>query len=290
MSGITVAADPAMLGDRPLEEVFSIVAEAGYRALELSPRRDFLPGFAGRRISAQTVESVARSAASSGLEIASLMVVYNWASPDETERQAAVRYWRQAIAVAADLGCTRLNSEFSGDPRRSRESEASFWRSMDELIPALEQARVRLFIEPHPYDFIETGREAVRLLAGIDSVHLGYIFCAPHTFSLGGTIAEQIAEGGRLLGHVHVADTFNPTRVIVNPPGTDVRTHLHLDLGQGEIEWSTVFEALAKVAFQGVLTVSVFAWPERAGHSLRVNLEAVERLAIGAGLQLTGRS
>jgi len=287
-SGVTLAADPAMLGDLPLADVFSIVRQAGYEAVELSPRRDFLPAFAGRRVSTQTVQSAARAAVESGVEIASLMVVYGWASPDEPERQAAVRYWRQAIAVAADLGCSRLNSEFTGDPRRPRESEASLWRSMDELIPLLDQAKLRVFIEPHPYDFVETGREALRLLDGIGSDRLGYIYCAPHTFYLGGSIADQVSEAGRFLGHVHLADTFSPSRIIVNPPGADTRIHQHLDIGQGEIEWPTVFRTLAAVSFKGVMTVSVFAWPERASDSLRFNFTAVHRFAGEADLKLSG--
>ena len=143
-----------------------------------------------------------------------------------------------------------------------------------------------MFVEPHPYDFIETGAEAVRLLAALGSDRFGYIYCAPHTFYLGGTIKEQIGQAGGLLGHVHLADTFAPSRIIVNPPGTDVRTHQHLDLGQGEIDWSEVFEALADAEFNGLITVSVFAWPERALESLRSNAQLAGRLARAAGLKL----
>ena len=80
---IVLAADPAMLGARPVEEAFQIVAEAGYSALELSPRSDFLPGFGRQHASSARVRAVAHAAHEAALEIASLMVVYNWASPDD---------------------------------------------------------------------------------------------------------------------------------------------------------------------------------------------------------------
>lgn len=284
--GITLAADPAMLGNRPLDEVIRVVADAGYSALELSPRSDFLPGFAEPRTSGPLVRSISTAAAATHLEIASLMVVYNWASPEEEVRLAAVRYWREALSVATDLGCGRLSTEFSGDPHRPGESEASFLRSVGELLPALEEADLQVFVEPHPFDFVETGADAVRVLTGIGGDRFGYIFCAPHTFYLGGTIPEQVAQGGDLLGHVHLADTFAPSRIIVNPPGSDARTHQHLDLGQGEVDWSTVFAALAGMHFGGIMTVSVFAWPERALDSLRSNGRLVRELAAVAGLEL----
>jgi myo-inositol catabolism protein IolH len=283
---ITLAADPAMLANQPFNEVARIVADAGYSALELSPRSDFLPGYEEPKTSPSLVRSVATAAAASRVEIASLMVVYDWASPNEEVRHAATRYWREAISVATDLGCSRLNTEFTGDPNRPRESEAAFLRSVEELLPAIEEADLRVFVEPHPFDFVETGAGAVRVLAGLGSGRFGYIFCAPHTFYLAGSIAEQVGQAGRLLGHVHLADTFAPARIIVNPPGTDVRTHQHLDIGQGEIDWPAVFAALASVEFGGMMTVSVFAWPERASESLRSNGRLVRDLACAAGLGL----
>ena len=281
---ITLAADPAMLGDRPIADAVRAVAAAGYPALELSPRQDFLPGFAPPATTPTLVKILAREAAAAGVVIASTMVVYNWSSPDEDERRAAVGYWRTAISIAADLGCGRLNTEFAGDPRRPSESEAAFRRSFEDLLPSLEAADVDLFVEPHPYDFVETGADALRILGSLGNARVGYIYCSPHAFYLGGSIPEQIAAGGPLLGHVHLADTYSPRRIIVNPRGTDARVHQHLDIGQGEVDWPTVFSSLAQTAWGGLMTVSVFAWPERAEASLIANLAKVRELASTSGL------
>src|ERR1700684_126011 len=56
-------------------------------------------------------------------------------------------------------------------------------------------------------------------------------------------------------------------RYIVNPPGSPARVHQHLDIGQGEVDWDVFFRTLADVEFDGIATVCVFAWEERARES-----------------------
>ena len=74
------------------------------------------------------------------------------------ERQAAVRYWKRAIAVTAEVGCKVMNSEFNGRPGKASLSEAQFWKSLEELLPVFEREGIELRLEPHPDDFVEDGR------------------------------------------------------------------------------------------------------------------------------------
>ena len=82
----------------------------------------------------------------------------------------------------------------------------------------------------------------------------------------------MIRECADVLAHVHIADTFNHKassglRYIINPPGSDARVHQHLDIGQGEVPWDDVFRTLGEIGFDGIMTVCVFAWEERADDS-----------------------
>ncbi len=287
MSGILLAADTAMLRARPVADALTVAAEVGFPAVELAQREDLL-GRPNQRASSEAVRHLQATSTATGVRIASLMVCYAWASPDEGERKRSLRAWKQAISVAADLGCARLNTEFTGSPDRRQECEAAFRHSVDELVPSLEKHGVKIFVEPHPGDFIETGHEAEDRIRELPDTCFGYLYCAPHTYYLGGAPREQVAESRGVLGHVHLADTFSPRRIILNPPSPDIRAHQHLDIGQGEIPWADVFTALTDAAFEGVLTVCVFAWPERAVESLRSNLRAVMDLSRQAGLSLEG--
>jgi sugar phosphate isomerase/epimerase len=82
---------------------------------------------------------------------------------------------------------------------------------------------------------------------------------------------------GPLLTQVHLADSFDHRassglRYIVNPPGSTARVHQHLDIGQGEVDWDVFFRTLAEVGFDGIATVCVFAWEDRARESSLHNL------------------
>jgi myo-inositol catabolism protein IolH len=278
---VKLAVDPYMLRKTPLLDLPALVAELGYQHIELSPREDFLPFFVHPRVDRATIAAFRKELAGAGVEIASVLPLYKWSGPDEDERQAAVRYWRRAIQITVDLGCSVMNSEFNGRPEQAAASEAQFWRSLEELLPIFEREGVRLVLEPHPDDFMEDGRGAINLIRGIDNELVSFLYCAPHTFHQGGDLADVMRYAGPLLTQLHIADSFDHTgssglRYIVNPPGSTARVHQHLDVGQGEVDWDLFFATLAEVGFDGIATVCVFAWEERANESLRFNREKVQ--------------
>jgi myo-inositol catabolism protein IolH len=288
---VKLAVDPNMIRFTPLAELPGAVAELGYRYIELSPRDDFLPFFVHPRAGREQIATFRQELAAAEVEIASVLPLYKWAGPDEDARQAAVRYWKRAIQVTAELGCTRMNSEFNGRPEAAEASEAQFWRSLEELLPVFEREGVQLALEPHPDDFIEDGCAAVDLIRGIDNDLVTFLYCAPHTFHQGGDIAGIMRYAGPLLTQLHIADSFDHRassglRYIINPPGSTARIHQHLDVGQGEVDWDVFFATLAEVGFDGIATVCVFAWEDRARESLVANREKVESYAAKHGLSL----
>jgi myo-inositol catabolism protein IolH len=279
---VKIALDPYMLRGVPLLELPRVIADLGYRHIELSPRDDFMPFFLHPRASSADVAAFKRELAAAEVSVASVLPLYKWSGPDEDERQAAVRYWKRAIEITVDLGVDVMNSEFNGRPEAAAASEAQFWRSLEELLPIFEREGVRLVLEPHPDDFVEDGIAGVNLVKGINSPLETFLYCAPHTFHQGGDLAAVMRHAGPLLTQVHIADSFDHRgssglRYIVNPPGSTVRVHQHLDIGQGEVDWDLFFRTLAEVGFDGIATVCVFAWEERAADSGRFNLEQVNQ-------------
>ena len=277
-----IALDPYMLRKVPLLALPRVVADLGYRYLEMSPRDDFLPFFRHPRIDDAGVAAFRRELAAAGVQIASVLPLYRWSGPDEDARQAAVRYWKRAIEITVDLDVDVMNSEFNGRPALPDESEAQFWRSLEELLPIFEREGVRLVLEPHPDDFIEDGIAGVNMVRGINSPNVSFLYCAPHTFHQGGDLAAVLRHAGPLLTQVHIADSFDHRgssglRYIVNPPGSTARVHQHLDIGQGEVDWDLFFRTLTEIGFDGIATVCVFAWEERAEDSARFNLSQVHQ-------------
>jgi myo-inositol catabolism protein IolH len=290
-----IALDPYMHRHLPLEDLPRLAADLGYEWIELSPRADFLEWFKAPRVFPDRLQSFKRSLKDHGVQIASLLPMYRWASNDEAERHAAVRHWKRAIEIAVEMGVDTMNSEFGRGPHPDKGTcycchtgsmieacEDAWWRSMEELVPILEKEGINLHIEPHPEDWVETLQPSVDLIRTVNSPRVKFLYCAPHTFYFGDDVPEMIRECADVLAHVHVADTFNHKassglRYIVNPPGSAARVHQHLDIGQGEVPWDAFFGTLAEVGFDGIMTACVFAWEERAEDSSRFMRQEMQR-------------
>ena len=281
-----IALDPYMFRTTPLLELPGLVADLGFEYIELSPREDFTPFFLHPRADDGTVRRFKQALDAAGVKVACHLPLYRWAGPDEDERQAAVRYWKRAIQITVDLDCRVMNSEFNGRPEQASRSEAQWWRSMEELLPVFEAEGVALRLEPHPDDFVEDGLVAVDMVRGVNSPLVSFLYCAPHTFHMGGNMVEIMEHAGDLMTHLHLADSFDHTgssglRYITNPPGNPVRVHQHLDIGQGEVAWDTFFATLSKLGFgdreDTIMTSCVFAWEDRARESTRHMRSTIDR-------------
>ena len=282
-----LALDPLMHCDRPLPDVVRLAADLGWENLELCSRDDFFPEYWPPRADKARIREFKQALHQTGMNLVSLLLTYRWASPDEQERQAAVRYWKWAIPIVKEIECRTVNSifdrgpspqstAFAGPEAHAEASEAAFWKSMEELLPVFEAEQLPLHIEAHPDDFVEENNLAVDMIRSINSPWVKYLYCAPHTFHLGEDVAAMLRYAAPVLAHVHVADSFNHKRgwrYIMNPAGTPARIHQHLDIGAGEVDWEAFFSTLAEIEFDGIMTSQVFAWDgERAVQSSRFML------------------
>ncbi len=277
-----IALDPHMIRNTTtLETLPGVVADHGYEWIELSPREDFTPFFTHPRVDDDGVRRFRKALDAAGVGVASVLPLYKWSEPDEDARQAAVRYWKRAIRLAALLGVDTMNSEFNGNPRQAAACEAQFWRSMEELLPVFEAEGIRLVLEPHPDDWEEDGRRAIDVIRAINSDLVSFLYCTPHTFHQGDDVDGILDKAGPRTRIVHIADAYDHTassglRYIVNPPGSEVTVHQHLDMGQGEVDFARCFAALERNGFDGIISTSVFAWEDRAEESHRFNLAQIK--------------
>jgi myo-inositol catabolism protein IolH len=285
---VRIALDPTPYHhDFGLLEFPEIAARLGYEHLHLTPHVDFTPFFRYPKADADLVGKLKRAASAAGVSIPAILPVQRISWPDEPLREVAVRNFRRVIQLAVDLGIPAINTEFSGRPERSEDSEAAFYRSMEELLPVIEAEGLRLNIDPHPDDFVEDGLEAWRVLRGLDSPSVGFVYVASHTFHYGNRAATLIPELGARLGAVYAADTFDHNRshglrYISNPPGNDSRVHQHLRIGDGDVDWRELFDTLRGSGYfdrEDALVVSnVFGEDERADEVSQFQLSRIREL------------
>jgi myo-inositol catabolism protein IolH len=286
---VRVAFDPFMFRNRvALNDLPALARDLGFDAIELTPRPDFLPQYVHPRVGSSGIQAFRKALERAGVDVVSCLVLYRWSSPDEAERAAAVRYWRRAIEVVGELGCTRMNTDFHGRPERSEASEAQFWRSLEDLMPVLEKAGISLALEAHPDDFVEDGYQAAAIVRGIDSPLVRYVFCAPHIFYMGGDTLGMLRDAKDLISLVHIADTWDHRassglRYLINPPGSQVRVHQHLEIGKGEVNFDDVFGGLKGIGFDGILTSAVNGFEDRAEEVCRTNRRKIDELRVKHG-------
>lgn len=281
-----IALDPTPFhSSHSVLEFPQLAAELGYKYLQLTPHPDVLPFFRHPKADDALVADLRKACAEADVEVASILPVLRWSSPDENLREAAVRYWKRAVQIAVDLGVEQMNTEFSGRPEQPEESEAAFYRSMEELVPVFEREGIHVAIDPHPDDFVEEGLEALRVIRGVNSPNLGFVYVAAHTFHMKDDPARIMAAAGDRLRVVHVADTMDHhashgLRYITNPPGNAVRVHQHLKIGDGDVDWQEFFGGLAENGFldrpETVMVSSVFGEDENALEVSRYQLQTMK--------------
>ncbi len=277
-----IAQDPTPFHhDHDLLDFPSVVADLGYEWIQVTPHRDLIPFFRHPKADDGLLKAFKARCDEAGVGIASLLPVQRWSGPDEWAREAAVRNWKRIIQIAVDLGVRTIGTEFSGRPERSEESEAAFYRSMEELLPIIEREDLDVLIDPHPDDFVEDGLEAIRVIRGLNTTHVGMVYVACHTFHMGHPMREVMTAGRDLIRLVHVADTMDHhrshgLRYISNPPGNAARVHQHLRIGAGDVNWEDFFGGLADIGFYDspdtVMCNSVFAEDENAAEMSRYQL------------------
>lgn len=287
-----IAFDVDVIKESGITRMVHQVAEWGYRYIEQSPHPQINPFYKHPKASREIITEYKNALRSTGLEISSFIVVYRWSGPDELRRQAAVKNWKRMIEIAVEMGVQVINTELSGNPNEPEICEEMFYRSMEELLPIIERENIRVEIQAHPWDFCEQNNETVDIVKSFRSDNVKYIYSAPHTFFYDkgkGDVKPMLEYAGDDLSHVLIADTMNHTRhcrYIVNPPGVDAAVHQHVGVGEGEVDFSTLFKTLRdtgfatrthKVGGESIIAASLFGYPEKMKVQAIETRERIER-------------
>jgi myo-inositol catabolism protein IolH len=279
-----------MFRNLPFEKAVREIKKVGYDYLEL---------LWGTRVGPDTKDGHVRDLKSildqNGVKVLSLMGGSALASLDIATRLDAVATFLRQITIAQALDCKTITREMSGgNATRQVECITAFRASMEQVCPALEKNDISASFEPLPGDFIEESNLGVDVLREINSKNVGYLYCCPHTFVLGGegsdissakTAEDMIAYAGKLVNFVHVADSHKMVRIVVSfapkgfasmrniPEYKGMKTHEHLIPGHGEVDFKSVFRGLKKIQYDGTVSCIPFVTDnpvKAAKESLRV--------------------
>ncbi len=254
-------------GRKDIVKAIREAAAAGFDAIELSLSRR---GQLAIDTPVADAAAIGRSAQDIGLEIDSLTTLLLYEikllSADAAERQAAVAIVGALVRLADAAGARCVSLPLIGAADQAPALLPLLSEELDKdgtgITLCIENVRADSFVQPEELD---------QLLNGLPADRIG--LCLDIGNTLPDSSPEQwIAHFAGRIGKVHLTD-------FLAEPTAAARS---VDVGEGEISWPPVLQALAAAGYQGPLIAEAFPRPrERDGKRL-ARLNKAMRAACGS--------
>lgn len=259
--------------DWPWERQCEFIAETGYQGIEVAP---FTLGPLITDVSANQRKELRQQATDAGLEIIGL----HWllakteglylTSPDPAVRKLTSDYLIELGHACADLGGdlmvlgSPLQRNLLPGVTKAQANEYAI-EVLAAALPELEKRGVRICLEPltsKETDFINTCAEAMDIIERIGAPNL----CLHQDVKamLGGereSIPALIEKFAGRVGHFHANDSN-----LLGP-------------GMGDTDFAPIFDALARVKYEGWVSVEVFDYSPGAEKIARDSITYMQRMA-----------
>ena len=193
----------------------------------------------------------------------------SWIEPNPEYRRVRIDHTVRSLTLARQLGASSISTEPGGPIENESDRPAAMNTFVEMLKPVLDHAAredVRLLVEPEPGLLIENTAQFIELRERIDSPQMALNFDVGHFYCVGDPLAASIEQLAPYINHVHVEDI------------ADTRVHQHLVPGDGAIDFREVFDSLARIRYDGWLTVELYPFvddPDAAGRRARDTLLSI---------------
>lgn len=200
----------------------------------------------------------------------------SWIEPDKARRDIRVRHTLDCLKTANELGCKNISVP-PGGPLDSISRNAAlslFHQGLEQVIPLAEELGVKILVEPEPDLLMENTPESKSFVRDVRSSSVGLNFDIGHFFCAGEDPSAAFEELFEWVGHVHVEDI------------TASRVHNHLIAGHGAIRFLDIFKTMARLDYQGDISLELYPYvdtPEAAG---RESLEYLRPIFEESGLNI----
>jgi len=188
-------------------------------------------------------------------------------NPNPEERKKAVKIFRRETEIGKWLGAELIElpaspipnvrlewkTVYAGGPPTKVHVEANFsWReawenyvdAVSRCADIVEDAGLKLAIEPMPRYIVNNSDAMLRLLDDVSSESLGVNLDTGHLFVQKEIVPIAIEKLGKRILAAHLSDN-------------DGETEYHWAPGKGKIDWEGIIRALNKVNYNGVLNIEV---------------------------------
>jgi sugar phosphate isomerase/epimerase len=200
----------------------------------------------------------------------------SWIEPQEERREIRIQHTLQCLKVADFFGCKNISVPPGGPVGEiSREKAMTlFHLGLERVAPLAQELDIKILVEPEPDLLMENTREFKEFIVDVKSPAIGVNFDIGHFFCAGEDPRVAFEELFEWIGHVHLEDIASN------------RSHNHLVLGHGAIQFQEVFKTMINLGYEGDVSLELYPYvdtPEEAG---RESLEYLRTLKQQTGLEL----
>lgn len=259
-----------MFGDRPLDEVFALMAECGYRGVEIAP---FTLAKLATDVSAKRRAEVRRAAEKAKLEIIGLHWLlaktegFHLTTDDADVRRKTGAYLADLANLCADLGgkIMVLGSPKQRNLAAGMSKEQGMKNAAEVLhaaVPVFEKTGVVVAIEPlapAETNFLDNTADGAALAKLVDSPTCRLHLDCKAMSAEPTPIPELIHKYRDLCVHFHANDP--------NLQGP----------GFGKLDFKPIFQALADIDYRGWVSVEAFDYTPGVERLARESIENMRR-------------
>ncbi len=274
--------------DVPVEEAVDRIAGCGYKGIELLAD---VPHAWPAGLLAVQKRSIRDAVARAGLGISNINAFMmnavadprqpywhpGWTDPDPHYRAIRREHTKRALRLASELGATSISTEPGGElqPGQTREQATAIF--YDEIMPALDVAAevgVTLLVEPEPGLLIERFGQYLEFAERVNHPALGLNFDIGHAYCVGEDPAEWVPRLRAHTRHYHFEDI------------AATRVHHHLVPGEGAIDFTGTFRAIAAHTPDLWVTVELYPYRDRPDEAARAARAHLLGCAAAAGVEI----
>ncbi|MFQ5610548.1 MAG: sugar phosphate isomerase/epimerase family protein [Anaerolineae bacterium] len=233
-----------------LMNVIGIIHSLGYAGLELTlDRLHFHPYFSDKNTQRQLARQIAAYNLELVLNTGGRYVLSDVAhepslvSASSTERERYVRFVVETIRIAPLLGARVVMLHSGTLPPDVDPGVAWKWliAEVTRLADLAYNQGVKLGFEFHPSMFVSNLADYQYLKSHVDSPALGLTLDVGHVVCTDTRpVSQAIIECNREIFNVHLEDIKD-------------RKHVHLPIGQGDIDFADVFRGLETIDYRGLI-------------------------------------
>ncbi len=260
-----------------LDEAISIISTLGYDGVEILC--DIPHAYPGT-MSEEKIAGIKNLISRKGIAVSNLNAftlyaigdVYHpsWIEKDSELRSLRIQHTIKCVRMAAKLGSKIISTEpggpiVSGSTKREQLLK-TFVDSLTEVISIAEKERVKILIEPEPELLIQNSQEFIELMDMIESPCVKLNFDIGHFFCVGEDLCKTIYKLAEYIEHFHIEDISKE------------RIHKHLILGDGVIDFKSVFRTISDVGFDGYVTVELYPYQECPEYVAKKSIEFLNGL------------